>query len=218
MSSDEANRDRYAEASADFASHIGDKVLIHFANTLQSVIRINDFAARMGGEEFVVIAPRIDEISVKMLGERIQTEVERNQPVALNLGRLITVSVGAAIADLSIDTDGWASTLKRSDQAVYAAKAAGRNTFKLHKNLQHRKHERIASKLEITIRNLSDQSDKQLKTSLSNFSQGGAFINHHAEWRPEQGQVLEVFIENQCKSAQVLRVTPIGYAVEFLNL
>jgi PleD family two-component response regulator len=51
--------------------------------------------------------------------------------VDLAIPWLVTVSIGIAVADLQKDTNQWSDTLKRADKAVYEAKAAGRNTFKI---------------------------------------------------------------------------------------
>lgn len=121
----------------DFFKHIndqlghdvGDKVLIHFASVLEQSIRISDIACRMGGEEFVVIAPGTDQQTVGILAQRILGKVEQHQPAGLVLPRRLTVSIGVAVADLEKDGNQWSDTLNRADRALYKAKAAGRNTF-----------------------------------------------------------------------------------------
>jgi diguanylate cyclase (GGDEF)-like protein len=65
---------------------------------------------------------------LRTICERIRARVETQQPEHLKLSGKITVSIGAAIANLTLDRDGWVDTLKRSDQALYQAKQAGRNT------------------------------------------------------------------------------------------
>lgn len=121
----------------DFFKHVndqlghdaGDKVLIHFANVLAQSIRVGDIACRMGGEEFVVIAPNTDQHAVGILARRVLTNVEQNQPAGVKLSRKVTVSIGVAVADLQKDSHQWSDTLKRADRALYEAKSAGRNTF-----------------------------------------------------------------------------------------
>jgi diguanylate cyclase (GGDEF)-like protein len=85
----------------------------------------------MGGEEFIVIAPNTDLAAISILSERIRDRVEKLQPEHLKLPRLITISIGAAVSCSHIDLDGWQQTLKRSDQALYFAKASGRNNCKI---------------------------------------------------------------------------------------
>lgn len=104
----------------------GDLVLRHFANILKRSIRSEDIACRMGGEEFIVISPKINSLEIGTLCERIRYRVETCQPFGLGLSQLVTISIGAAVADLTTD-EKCADTLKRSDQALYQAKNSGRN-------------------------------------------------------------------------------------------
>lgn len=210
--------DHFKQINDKYGHDVGDEVLVHFAEVLQNVIRIDDTAARMGGEEFIVITPQADESNVIALGQRIRAEVERNQPGDLGLGRLVTVSVGGAIADLSIDIEGWKTTLKRSDQALYEAKSAGRNCFKIYRNFIQRQHIRIDCSLPVRVRRVGGIGKQESDTTLKNYSKSGMFINHCPEWQPARSEVVEIFFENRWKVAQVLRVDKIGYAVEFLKL
>lgn len=123
--------DKFKQINDVYGHAVGDEVLRHFAEILRQTIRTTDVACRIGGEEFIVIAPDTDCADLKIMTERIRSEVERNQPASLNLARPVTVSIGAAVANLELDKKGWSDTLNRSDKALYAAKAAGRNTCKI---------------------------------------------------------------------------------------
>jgi diguanylate cyclase (GGDEF)-like protein len=123
--------DFFKRVNDHFGHDVGDKVLVHFAKVFEQSLRVSDIACRMGGEEFVVIAPNTDLQSVGSLAQRILANVRQHQPVDLAIPWLVTVSIGIAVADLQKDTNQWSDTLKRADKAVYEAKAAGRNTFKI---------------------------------------------------------------------------------------
>lgn len=84
----------------------------------------------MGGEEFIILSPNAELNSIQALCERVREQVEKQQPTELMLSRLVTVSIGAAVADQLLDRS-WSDTLKRSDQALYDAKAAGRNCVRI---------------------------------------------------------------------------------------
>lgn len=118
--------DLFKQINDNYGHDCGDRVLQHFAHLLQESIRSEDIVCRMGGEEFIVITPNIDHATIGALCERIRNRVETQQPLELKLSRLITVSVGAAIADLTVDNEPG-DLIKRSDEALYQAKAAGRN-------------------------------------------------------------------------------------------
>jgi diguanylate cyclase (GGDEF)-like protein len=124
--------DHFKTINDQFGHAVGDQVLMHFAEVLRNSIRTCDLACRMGGEEFLVITPDADEDSIYGLIERIRLEVELNQPEHLRLLTQLTVSIGAALADQGLDRTGWQNTLERADEALYQAKAAGRNTVRIH--------------------------------------------------------------------------------------
>lgn len=118
--------DFFKQVNDSYGHEVGDKVLQHFSGILQKTIRSEEIPCRMGGEEFIVICPNIDASMIEILCERIRNMVEKNQPNELNLSRLITVSVGAAVTDLNLDPTPF-DTLRRSDRALYLAKQKGRN-------------------------------------------------------------------------------------------
>ncbi len=106
----------------------GDRVLHSTATVLRSVARRSDFVCRLGGEEFLVIAPGTDERGARECASRLRRAVESN--VLRDLGRdcRVTVSIGAASRSRVIGSAD--ELLKAADNAVFAAKAAGRNTVR----------------------------------------------------------------------------------------
>lgn len=119
----------YFKQFNDYYGHLsGDGCLQHIATVIsQSVNRPQDMVCRFGGEEFVVLLPETDSHGARMLAERIRCAVEG---LALEHKRsaasaFVTVSLG--IATLS-PTEGNPRTLvQQADEALYRAKAAGRN-------------------------------------------------------------------------------------------
>lgn len=119
-----------------YGHDIGDEVLKHFSKILLQTIRVSDVAIRMGGEEFIVISPKDTPSRIEILCERIRKIVEDNQPTHLKLDHKITVSIGAAITDINLDSHGWTDTIKRSDIALYQSKHTGRNKVSLYNKLE----------------------------------------------------------------------------------
>ena len=123
--------DHFKKFNDSYGHMIGDDVLRAMGRVLAANVRSVDLPARFGGEEFVVLCPDTESIGASMVAERIRkavAEVKLNdadgQPV-----RQITASLGVATfrpgdADL-------AAVIERADAALYAAKAAGRNQWKL---------------------------------------------------------------------------------------
>ncbi len=104
----------------------GDHALIGLARALVGALRTTDRVGRLGGEEFLVVAPQTDVDGAAALAERIRAAVERT-PVYYN-GQAIrlTVSVGFAVAGRSERAD-FKGLLGIAAAALATAKAAGRN-------------------------------------------------------------------------------------------
>ena len=213
--------DHFKQVNDNYGHDVGDKVLIHFANILQSSIRTNDIACRMGGEEFIVIAPDTNIYNVATLGERIREMTEVHQPKNLGLSRLITVSIGAAITNLSTDANGWSDALKRSDQALYDAKLGGRNTFRLSNASDQRRHERIFHLAPVNIKPISTANAEPFLAQLENFSTSGLLLRCDANLLPKMNDILEIqtteLDDAQWQIAKVVRLIDTGFAVEFLS-
>jgi diguanylate cyclase (GGDEF)-like protein len=112
----------------------GDLVLRAFADTVRHSVRDTDLLARWGGEEFVLMLCDTPTEEAHALLERVRLAVQAMR-VPLPQGGApiaITVSIGLA-RHTSADT--LARTLERADQALYAAKAQGRNRVVLEPGL-----------------------------------------------------------------------------------
>lgn len=103
----------------------GDKVLTEVAYTLCQSIRDVDFVARLGGEEFVVLMPDTDIEAARQAAERMRQAISVMQVEHETGASLCTASFGIA-GFQGGDTDIGA-LMAKADQALYAAKAAGRD-------------------------------------------------------------------------------------------
>lgn len=99
---------------------VGDTVLRDFAILLRSAMRTNDFVARWGGEEFVVLLPQTSLQKGLEMAERLRLLVKQ-QPIA---GLEISICVGISSFILGDDSS---SMLQRADDALYEAKNKGRD-------------------------------------------------------------------------------------------
>ena len=104
---------------------IGDEVLRAVAGTLAAELRGTMSAGRLGGEEFLVLMPRTEIDPAMHLAERLRVAMARIDPARWSVATPITVSVGVALARPG--PGGIADVLRRADEALYAAKAAGRD-------------------------------------------------------------------------------------------
>ncbi len=120
----------YFKSVNDTLGHdVGDQVLIHAANLMRTTARTNDIACRLGGEEFLIIAPNTDGSTALLLAERVRNAIERNQPVGLELRYPITVSIG--VAGSMGAQPSWKELMKRADDALYLVKQGSRNGVRL---------------------------------------------------------------------------------------
>jgi diguanylate cyclase (GGDEF)-like protein len=110
--------DRYGHAT-------GDAVLMQFVDVVAFHLRPCDLFARIGGEEFAVLLPSSDQENSLLVAERIREAVAAAQFEVGGLRIPVTVSLG--VAGLADEDDDIGSAVSRADQALYRAKAAGRN-------------------------------------------------------------------------------------------
>ncbi|WP_157981299.1 GGDEF domain-containing protein [Aliidiomarina sanyensis] len=113
----------------EFGHSIGDYCLKQVAATLLSLDRReDDVVARYGGEEFMILLPNCSSSDAMRIAEQVRHAVERlelNPDNTTNKPSHVTISVGVAVSGtLRFTSD---ELLKEADDALYAAKAAGRN-------------------------------------------------------------------------------------------
>lgn len=103
---------------------VGDQVLKAVAACLKDMTRYHDVVARLGGEEFAVVAPNMDEILLAKLGERIRKAVAGLVVVSGNVRLKVTMSIGLAVWD---GQESAEELYRRADKHLYQAKRLGRN-------------------------------------------------------------------------------------------
>ena len=127
-----ADIDKFKRINDTRGHPAGDAVLTAVAITLAGEARPNDVVARLGGEEFAVLLPSADIAAVMTVAERLRARVEA-LGVAWEGQRIpVTISLGCASAEPGADDRDsplafFESLVRQADEALYAAKAAGRN-------------------------------------------------------------------------------------------
>jgi diguanylate cyclase (GGDEF)-like protein len=122
--------DRFKEVNDTYGHTAGDAVLVEFARRVSGVVREVDLAFRQGGEEFVVLLPETDADGAAIVARRIGAAVRDDTfDIDGTADIAVTVSIGIAVFP------GHAATaqavLNAADGALYAAKAAGRDGFRV---------------------------------------------------------------------------------------
>jgi len=110
-----------------FGHQAGDECLRAVAQAISGVSRASDLVARYGGEEFVIIAPGTDGPQALQMAQRACDAVRAlGMPHPLAYESVVTVSCGVAVTVPGPD-DSLENLLGQADDALYEAKAQGRN-------------------------------------------------------------------------------------------
>jgi diguanylate cyclase len=102
----------------------GDELLVGIARVLNDAIREADFLARYGGEEFIVLAPNTDLRGAIVLAEKVREAVAAGSYILDSSHQLTKVTVSVGVAQYSGSRKRF---FQAADQALYRAKAAGKN-------------------------------------------------------------------------------------------
>ncbi|GIE83604.1 diguanylate cyclase [Actinoplanes regularis] len=134
--------DHFKDVNDTYGHPAGDQVLGEFARRIRVGLREVDVAFRQGGEEFVVLLPETDCYGGVIVAERLGALV-RDRPVHLDprrpgLADRISISVSIGIAVFPEHGENAQEVLDAADEALYAAKNAGRDTYRLAEGVSSR--------------------------------------------------------------------------------
>ncbi len=116
--------DNFKRLNDSLGHDAGDAALVHLATVIRETMRPQDTVARYGGEEFILLLPDTSIEDAQTAIVRLQRELTKRFFLHNNDRQLITFSAG--VTDLRPD-DTQTSVTKRADDAMYAAKQAGKN-------------------------------------------------------------------------------------------
>lgn len=119
--------DRFKEVNDTLGHQVGDQLLIQAAERIQAVVRSSDTVSRQGGDEFVVI---LSDINNAQAAGMVASKIIRLLHMPFLLGsNEVYVSASIGIALYPDDSQQQETLVSYADQAMYAAKASGRNCF-----------------------------------------------------------------------------------------
>jgi len=116
--------DHFKDVNDSHGHNVGDEVLRAVASCLKDMTRYHDVVARLGGEEFAVVAPNLDSDLLMKFAERIRKAIAAMAVVSGNVRLKITTSVGLAVWNGTETSDQF---FRRADAMLYQAKRLGRN-------------------------------------------------------------------------------------------
>lgn len=120
--------DYFKQINDGMGHDAGDAVLQEFAQRLSSTVRMTDTVARLGGDEFTIILEELHEqAEAEMIAAKV---VAAMMDDFIHAGSALKVTASIGVAYLERPDEDLAKLIKRADQALYSAKAAGRNTYR----------------------------------------------------------------------------------------
>jgi diguanylate cyclase (GGDEF)-like protein len=143
-----ADLDHFKAVNDTHGHAVGDAVLRDVAYCLRKRLRAFDLAYRLGGEEFLVLLPGADARRAAVLAEDLRETIL----AARHGGLPVTMSFGVSASQPS--SFDYAHVFEAADQALYAAKAAGRNCV------------RVAGAPNVSLRSLEEPQSKQPAANL----------------------------------------------------
>jgi diguanylate cyclase (GGDEF)-like protein len=117
--------DHFKSVNDNYGHDVGDLVLKRVADMLKHTARTHDVVCRIGGEEFLMICPDSDAQAAAQCAERLRQAVGTMRVQVGKVSLQVTISLG--VAAMAAAMRGPEAMVKAADQAVYAAKQAGRN-------------------------------------------------------------------------------------------
>lgn len=122
--------DHFKAFNDTFGHALGDEVLHRVAGVIVETVRTSDTPGRYGGEEFVISLPRTTAEEAALVAERIRQRIE-SVPITVTEGdepRELRITASLGVATFPTDASDVDSLLQHADEAMYAAKQAGRNS------------------------------------------------------------------------------------------
>jgi diguanylate cyclase (GGDEF)-like protein len=122
--------DKFKNYNDTYGHQQGDVALKSFAETsVKTLMRPTDFAARWGGEEFVILLPETNKSGAADVAEKVRQNIEAMPiPTEDGLETRITVSIGINTIVPCLDSN-IKEFIEKADQALYRAKESGRNRY-----------------------------------------------------------------------------------------
>lgn len=154
--------DDFKQVNDTYGHIAGDLVLKKVAETIVGQIRIEDMAARYGGEEILVLLPRTSKVAGLILSERVREKVESIKfPYEQDVVRL-TLSGG--LATFPIDAQDATGLIRCADTALYRAKDFGKNNIMAYSQ-DKRRYLRVNFHSPVHIRQLGNMTERTETTA-----------------------------------------------------
>jgi diguanylate cyclase (GGDEF)-like protein len=153
----------------DTHGHVaGDRVLVKTASILRDSAREIDIVARYGGEEFAIILPETARTGGYVVAERVRQRLEAR----FRRGAQGKVTISGGVASFPSDADTAEDLVRRADQGLYRAKAAGKNRIVLARG-ERRRSPRIPASRAVVL----GRAGRHAPAWAKNVSSGGLLLS-----------------------------------------
>lgn len=178
--------DRFKEVNDAFGHSEGDVLLRKVGERLRAIASSKLFVARMGGDEFVLIAQNTDEASAEQLARAVLSALARPFNVR---GRTVSIGASIGIAIRRHVSDSAESLLNHADAAMYAAKSAGRFQARIyHRELGRRLDESLPLRGDIQAAFQANQFELHFQPQMNLVDGSVCGAEALLRWRhPEHG-------------------------------
>lgn len=133
--------DHFKQVNDRYGHDVGDAVLVRSATELNNLVQGLGVVARIGGEEFVVILDKLKSEDIHTIAQHIRLSMGMITHPEIGKRSSVTASVGLALISAE---ESFSMALRRADQALYQAKAGGRNQLFLAVENKQEKNVRLA--------------------------------------------------------------------------
>ncbi len=121
--------DRFKQINDTLGHRVGDELLSEFARRLRGSLRESDTAARIGGDEFVVLVSDLEAVSdVRVIATKISNNIRMAMTIA---GHDLKITASAGVSMYPEHGADPATLMRNADLAMYQAKRLGRDTFQV---------------------------------------------------------------------------------------
>ena len=131
--------DFFKQVNDQFGHPAGDAVLVQASDLIKSTLRSGDIACRMGGDEFLILAPGATAEQGEALAERI-LDLFRSHTFTIPNGKTATVSISIGLATFPNNASDWQQLLYLADQVLYKSKKEGRGRVSICTQLPFNRH------------------------------------------------------------------------------
>jgi diguanylate cyclase (GGDEF)-like protein len=124
--------DGFKAVNDNYGHDAGDEVLVEVTQRFKSNIRSTDVIGRLGGDEFVIILNKCEPINAELtIAKKIIQAVQ--EPIILKSKQTVNIGVSIGMASNTIPSSTVETLLKAADDAMYAVKRQGKNSFAVNK-------------------------------------------------------------------------------------